>query len=102
MSFPNRLLLYLFPIPLWIVEYLLRLAAGQGREAAEFFTPSLAAAAVGISLPVCIPKTFPTEKFEEMTGIRLARGYVIRTRFDADLVPFGWISESHADLAWRL
>jgi hypothetical protein len=41
MSWPNRLLIYLFPVPLWVVEYLMRLAIGEGPRAAEFFTPSL-------------------------------------------------------------
>jgi hypothetical protein len=98
-SWPNRILIYLFPIPLWIVEYLIRLSL-EGANAGEFFTPSLTAAALGLCLPVCLPKTFPTEKFEEMAGVRLPPGYVIRTRFDADLVPFAWMVAGLCFVVW--
>ena len=100
MSLPNRLLVYLFPAPLWLVAYRLRLAAGEGHRAAEFFTPSLAATAIGLCLPVCIPKIFATEKLEEMSGVRLPRGYVVRTTFDSNLVPFGWMAVGAAFAVW--
>jgi hypothetical protein len=100
MRWPNRLLIYLFPIPIWVVEYLMRLAVGGGPHAGEFFTASLSAAAIGLCLPVCVPKTFPTEKFEEMTGVRLEPGLVIRTVFDSDLVPFGWMAGAACFVVW--
>ena len=100
MSWPNRLLIYLFPIPLWVVEYLMRLAIGEGPRAAEFFTPSLAAVSVGLCLPVCVPKTFSTEKFEKMTRVSLHPGFVIRTKFDSNLVPFGWMGAGGCFIVW--
>ena len=32
--------------------------------------------------------------------MRLSPGYVIRTRFDSDLVPFGWMAAGAAFVIW--
>jgi hypothetical protein len=100
MSWPNRLLVYAFPLPLWTVEYLMRLLAGEAQRAGEFFAPSLAAACIGLCLPVCIPKTFSTEKYQQMTGVRLPPRFVIRTRLDSTLVPFAWMAVGVTFVIW--
>ena len=100
MSWSYRLLVYAFPVPLWVVEYVMRMLAGEGRRAGEFFAPSLAAACIGLCLPICIPKTFSSEKFQRMTGVTLPPGWVIRSEFDSNLIPAGWGVAGLSFVAW--
>lgn len=50
-----RIWVYLLPMPMWFVEFFMRLKMGSP-AANDFFPSSLAAAALGMVIPVLAPK----------------------------------------------
>lgn len=50
-----RIWIYLLPLPMWQAEFFMRTVMGNP-EAHDFFPSSLAAAALGMLIPVIVPK----------------------------------------------
>jgi len=77
---------------MWTLELLIRLSVGEGLKAIEFFGPAIAATAVGLILPTCVPKQFSSDRFEALFGFRVPPGFTIRTGLDEQVVPLGLIA----------
>jgi hypothetical protein len=54
-----RIWIYILPVPMWLAEYFMRTIM-RNPEADDFFPSSLAAAALGLVIPVLAPKPVPT------------------------------------------
>lgn len=86
MSLLNRVLLYLLPLPLWAIEYALRLALDGGQKAAEFFAPAVAAAGIGLIVPTTFAKKPTTDHIERLFRVRIPAGYVLQSAWDKHVV----------------
>ena len=71
MSFLNRALLYLLPVPFWLIEFAMRIALEGGQKAAEFFAPAVGAAGIGLIVPTTFAKILSAERIERLFGIRV-------------------------------
>lgn len=82
-----RILLYLFPAPLGLLEWLIR-QRSPSSDATEFLGPALCSAALALLLPVIVPKTVPGEALK----LNLPKGYRLRKKDDDAIVVVGIIS----------
>jgi hypothetical protein len=94
-----RFLIYFFPFPLGVIEWLIR-ASFSDATAAEFFAPSLCSAALALLLPVIVPKAVSSAELSLPTDFRIAPNLTLRKVRDERVVAVGVITLIMGIAAW--
>jgi hypothetical protein len=85
-----RFLIYFFPFPLLVIEWLIRMSFGN-TDTTAFVGPSLCSAALALLLPVIVPKSVPTPVPNFPADFMVPASYVIRKITDERVVAVGVI-----------
>ena len=86
-----RFLLYFFPFPLGMLEWLIRTSM-HNADATEFLGPALCTAALAMLLPIIVPKSVHASQLNLPAGVIFPTGYKARKAGDETIVGIGVIA----------
>lgn len=94
-----RFLIYFFPAPLAVLEWLIR-ASMRNADATEFLGPVLCSAALALLLPIIVPKNVLASTLSLPTNVAIPANYLLRKVGDEKIVGIGLIALFIGIAAW--
>lgn len=94
-----RFLIYFFPFPLGVIEWLIR-ASMQNADATEFLGPVLCSAALALLLPIIVPKGVEASTLNLPKDVTIPATFSIRRNADEKVVGVGVIVLLVGIAAW--